>query len=171
MEPKKNKSSPGLQAWLDLGLSFCSLGLVGGLPGMAPDSPRLSPLGGVMASVTPVSLAPQPPIFLHQEKARVFPSGTREVPLIHALPWANPCSCGVIGRTCHLLHPGSRLETGWLLGRQTAEHCVHMCLWAKGPPRGVPPGLAEVGEILIGPSPVILPFAHQTKWRRKERFF
>lgn len=27
MEPKKNKSSPGLQAWLDLGLGFCSLGL------------------------------------------------------------------------------------------------------------------------------------------------
>ena len=46
-----------------------------------------------------------------------------------------------------------------------------MCLWAKGPPRGVPPGLAEVGEILIGLSPVILPFAHQTKWKKKERFF
>ena len=41
MEPKKNKSSPGLQAWLDLGLGFCSLGLVGvslGWPLTAPGS-------------------------------------------------------------------------------------------------------------------------------------
>lgn len=93
-----------------------------GLPGMAPDSPRLSPLGGVMASVTPASLALQPPIFLHQEEARVFPSGTREVSLIHALPWASPCSCGVIGQN---MSPAASWEQagdrGWFLGRQTAK--------------------------------------------------
>ena len=62
-------------------------------------------------------------------------------------------------------------DRGWFLGRQTASHCVHIRLWAKGPPRGAPPGLAEVGETLIGLSPVILPFARQTKWRRKKERF
>lgn len=41
------------------------------LPGMALGRPGLSPLGGVMASLTSAALASHP-LFLQQEKARVF---------------------------------------------------------------------------------------------------
>lgn len=154
---------------------------------MAPDSPRLSPLGGAMASVIPAALAPQPPISFTKRKMEFFLVAPTEVPKVIPVKLALDTCCSLSQSLwpccdwpglCHLLCPGSRLQKrGWFLGRQTAKrcihmcHCIHMCLWAKGLPHGIPPGLAEVGEILMGLCPGTLPFAHQAKWReKKERF-
>lgn len=100
-----------------------------GLPGMAPGSPRLSPLGGVMASLTAAALASHP-LFLQQEKAS-FLSSSHRSPERHSDPtglehvsFPEPISVArggraVIGQvcvTCYILRAG--MEKGeWLLGR------------------------------------------------------
>lgn len=120
-----------------------------GLPGLGPDSPRLSPLGGVMASVTPASLAPQPPIFLHREKARVFlvvPGKSLwymrfPEPVLVAVVW--------LVRPCHL-HPGSRLGTGdgsWG-GRQQVIVSIYVS-GPKGHHVGPHPGLQRSGRLWL----------------------
>lgn len=69
---------PGLPSALSSAHWLC----FGTSPRHAPGSPRLSPLGGVMASLTPAILASHPPISFNKTEPEFFPVAPTEVPRV-----------------------------------------------------------------------------------------
>lgn len=135
---------PWLQVWLASGSKCwherlasphavsCSLGLVLGSPWDVPGRPLLSPLGGVMASLTSAALASHLLISFSESEPEFPPVAPTEVPrgtLITRVPqdmcpswnqslWSGDGCAGIgeVSATCGIFGAGvGRRE--WLLGR------------------------------------------------------